>query len=65
MAYLSALQAPDWDRGEKTFRFGPSETMTLSAGDMLVSWVEHDILHLRQMVELMHAATLRGRRRTR
>ena len=28
--------------------------MTLSAGDMLVSWVEHDILHLRQMVELMH-----------
>jgi hypothetical protein len=22
---------------------------------MLVSWVEHDVLHLRQMVELLHA----------
>ena len=51
--WLSALGSPDWEV-TTTLRFGPSETMTLSAGDMLVSWVEHDILHLRQMVELMH-----------
>jgi len=53
VAWLSALGSPDWEV-TTTLRFGPSETMTLSAGDMLVSWVEHDILHLRQMVELMH-----------
>ena len=32
--------------------------MTISTGDMLVSWVEHDILHLRQIVELMHACNV-------
>ncbi|MFH1085349.1 MAG: DinB family protein [Chloroflexota bacterium] len=54
LAWLAALEAPDWEVTTE-LRFGPSETITLSAGDMLVSWVEHDILHLRQMVELMHA----------
>jgi len=54
IAYLSALQAPDWGIC-KEFRFGPSEMMTINAGEMLLSWVEHDILHLRQIVELMHA----------
>lgn len=58
LCYLSDLSSPDWGI-KKTFRFGPDETMTLSAGDMLVSWVEHDILHLRQMVELMHACNAR------
>jgi hypothetical protein len=27
----------------------------LSAGDMLMSWVAHDLLHLRQLVELHYA----------
>ncbi len=58
LAYLAALREPDWGV-RKEFRFGPSETMTLSTGDMLVSWVEHDILHLRQIVELMHACNAR------
>ena len=53
LAWLAALPAPDW--GVSTvLRFGPDATLTLSAGDMLVSWVEHDILHLRQIVELLH-----------
>jgi hypothetical protein len=36
IAYLSALESPDWGVA-KEFRFGPSETLTLSAGDLLVS----------------------------
>ena len=58
LGYLAGLREPDWGI-RKEFRFGPNETMTLSAGDMLVSWVEHDILHLRQVVELMHACNAR------
>lgn len=54
IAWLSTLEAPDWDV-TKQIHFGPSKVMTISTGDLLVSWVEHDILHLRQMVELMHA----------
>ena len=53
IAWLAALDSPDWEATTE-LRFGPSETLTLSAGDMLVSWVEHDILHMRQLVELMH-----------
>jgi hypothetical protein len=53
LAYLTSLQAPDWEV-RKELRFGPNETMTLSTGEMLVAWLEHDILHLRQIVELMH-----------
>jgi hypothetical protein len=54
IAWLAALDSPDWEATTQ-LRFGPSETLTLSAGDMLVSWLEHDILHMRQLVELMHA----------
>ena len=53
IAWLAALDAPDWEV-TTTLRFGPSETRTLNAGDMLVAWVEHDFLHMRQLVELMH-----------
>ena len=31
------------------------ETITLRAGDLLVSWVDHDWAHLRQMIGLLHA----------
>jgi uncharacterized damage-inducible protein DinB len=55
IAWLKALHAPGWD-GKIKVPFGPSnEMMTLSAGDVLVSWLEHDILHLRQVIELLHA----------
>jgi uncharacterized damage-inducible protein DinB len=58
IAWLSALRSPDWDI-TKELRFGPNDTLTISAGEMLLSWVEHDILHLRQIVELMHACNER------
>jgi hypothetical protein len=54
IAWLSALAAPDWAVSVE-LHFGSGESLTFSAGDMLVSWVEHDVLHLRQMVELLHA----------
>ncbi len=54
MAWLRALESPDWGATIE-LQFGPNERFTFSAGDMLVSWVEHDNLHLRQMVELLHA----------
>ncbi|NLG51790.1 MAG: DinB family protein [Chloroflexi bacterium] len=53
IAWLSALDAPDWNV-TTLLRFGPDEAITMSAGDMLLSWVEHDILHMRQLVELRH-----------
>ncbi|MHB1356968.1 MAG: DinB family protein [Anaerolineae bacterium] len=55
IAWLKTLESPDWNvKAEMTF--GPAnEPMTLSAGDVLVSWVEHDYLHIRQINELLHA----------
>ena len=54
IAWLATLGSPDWE-ATITLTFSPGEQLTLSAGDMLVSWVEHDLLHMRQMVELLHA----------
>jgi hypothetical protein len=53
IAWLESLQAPDWD--VQTHARFVDETITLSAGDVLVSWVDHDFAHLRQMVRLLHA----------
>jgi uncharacterized damage-inducible protein DinB len=49
LAWLKALEAPGWDVTSQ------APWGTLSAGDVLVSWVEHDFLHLRQITELLHA----------
>ena len=55
LAWLRSLDAPDWD-ASLLMHFGPEQTpFTLSAGEALVSWVDHDFLHMRQMVELLHA----------
>jgi ribosomal 50S subunit-associated protein YjgA (DUF615 family) len=55
IAWLKALESPDWDIKSRA-PFGPlSASIVLSAGDVLVSWVEHDLLHLRQMIRLLHA----------
>jgi uncharacterized damage-inducible protein DinB len=52
IAWLEALASPDWDSTiQATF---VDETITLSAGDLLVSWVDHDFSHLRQMTVLLH-----------
>jgi hypothetical protein len=53
LAWLDGLSAPDWDTRHPT-PFG----FEMAAGDMLSSWVTHDILHLRQIVELRHARVL-------
>ncbi len=49
LAWLRGLNAPSWDSAVET-PFG-----RLSAGDMLMSWLAHDLLHLRQLVELHYA----------
>lgn len=52
LAWLGELSAPEWNLAFQA-PFGP-----LRAGDVLVSWAAHDLLHLRQLVELHYAYTL-------
>jgi hypothetical protein len=53
IAWLESLESPDWEiTSQATF---VDETITLSAGDVLISWVDHDWAHLRQMIGLLHA----------
>ena len=51
LAWLHQLAAPDW---EVTYEapWGP-----IRAGDLFASWVAHDLLHTRQLVELHWAYT--------
>lgn len=49
--WLTGLTNPDW-AAAVTQSWG-----TLSAGDMLASWLAHDLLHLRQLVELRYQIT--------
>lgn len=46
LAWLDTLENPDWDALYEA-PFGE-----IKAGDMFVSWVTHDLLHLRQLIEL-------------
>lgn len=50
LAWLRGLDAPDWSRA-----WTHPEGFTLRAGDLLASWVAHDLLHLRQLVEIHDA----------
>ncbi len=52
IVWLENQADPDWD-AEINFPWG-----TLTAGDMLASWLAHDLLHLRQLVELRYALTM-------
>jgi len=54
LAWLRSLEAPAW-KAARQVSFGSSETITLSAGDVMVSWVAHDYLHIRQINELLYA----------
>lgn len=47
LAWLRGLTAPDWDATVHT-PWGWS----ITAGDMLAAWAAHDVLHMRQLVEL-------------
>lgn len=51
IAWLKALSDPHWDAYVE-FTWG-----RLTAGDMLASWVGHDLLHLRQLIELRYQLT--------
>ena len=53
LTWLRSLQSPRWD-AECTTRFG-----VMKAGDMLSSWVAHDHLHTRQLVELRRPRLVR------
>jgi hypothetical protein len=46
LAWLRDLKEPDWQTVYAA-PFGP-----ITAGDLLAAWVAHDLLHLRQLVEL-------------
>ncbi|MGD8466167.1 MAG: DinB family protein [Anaerolineae bacterium] len=48
---LATTAAPDWEAAYET-SFGP-----IRAGDVLAAWVAHDLLHIRQLVELHWAYT--------
>lgn len=53
LAWLSGLEDPQWDRSYEHARMG-----TLSAGDLLTSWVGHDLIHVRQINRLHRAYLL-------
>lgn len=55
--WLHGLQSPDW-----TIARAHPSGFVLRAGDLLSAWVAHDLLHLRQLLELhYHLATLEAR----
>jgi len=47
VAWLRGLAAPDWNSEHRHPAFG-----SMSAGNLLVSWVAHDLLHFRQITRL-------------
>jgi uncharacterized damage-inducible protein DinB len=49
LAWLKTLEGANWKSRYKS-KFG-----SMSAGDMFASWVAHDNLHIRQLVELRRA----------
>ena len=52
LAWLGTLESPDWGAPYQA-HFG-----SITASDMFVSWVTHDHLHMRQLVELHRALTV-------
>ena len=50
VGWLEGLEAPRWDSA-----YIHPAGFTLCAGDLLSSWLAHDFLHLRQLVELHYA----------
>lgn len=51
LAWLTELGTPNWDSAVR-MPWG-----SLAAGDMLASWLAHDLLHLRQLIELRYQIT--------
>ena len=46
IAWLEQLESPDWQRVYRHPKVG-----ALSAGDLLASWLAHDMLHIRQLAK--------------
>ena len=55
ISWLTALESPNWEVVSRVTFGSTGDVLTLSAGDVLVSWVAHDFLHIRQMNELLYA----------
>jgi hypothetical protein len=55
IAWLLSLPHPDWECAV-TMPWG-----SLTAGDMMASWLAHDLLHLRQLVNLQYHLTAKER----
>ena len=55
LAWLQGLHAPDWENTALAPWGDP-----FPAGNLLAAWVAHDLLHLRQLVELHWAWTTAG-----
>jgi hypothetical protein len=51
LQWLTGLEAPDW-KSQYQAPWGP-----ITAGDLMAAWVAHDLLHIRQLVELTWAWT--------
>ena len=49
LAWLRGLGSPDWEAAYQA-PWGP-----ITAGDLFAAWVAHDLLHIRQLVELRWA----------
>ena len=49
LTWLNGLGSPDWQTTV------PAPWGEVAAGDMFAAWVAHDLLHLRQLVELRYA----------
>ena len=50
VAWLHNLRNPDWST-----RYSHPDGFTITADGFLVNWAAHDLLHLRQLVELHYA----------
>jgi hypothetical protein len=49
LEWLRGLKAPDWSRAHVHPRLG-----SMAAGEMLASWVAHDLLHVRQIARIQY-----------
>ncbi|MEO8082663.1 MAG: DinB family protein [Ardenticatenales bacterium] len=55
LSWLAGLADPRWDNAARH----PSG-FTIRAGDLMASWLAHDLLHVRQIVELLYGALADG-----
>lgn len=53
LAWLAGLGEIDWDRSAQAPWGGP-----MRAGDMAAAWMVHDLLHMRQLVEILYGRTV-------